>query len=113
MLWRVPPEVGLMEQKLGRSLPGLGPARVLHCPALGGRFLVRSYEVEMSVRDPREENMGDIERRVFMKVTAAGGIAFSIGGAQSLLTANEARAQGGPPPPAGLAERRLLGPLEI
>ena len=57
--------------------------------------------------------MEAIERRAFMKVAAVGGIAFSICGAQSLLTANEARAQGAPLRPAAWPSRRLLDLLKI
>jgi nitronate monooxygenase len=57
--------------------------------------------------------MGSIERRKLMKATAVGGIALSIGGAQSLLASNEARAQGAPPRAAGWPNRRLLDLLKI
>jgi nitronate monooxygenase len=57
--------------------------------------------------------MGSIGRRVFLKGTAASGIALSIGGAQSLLTASEARAQGAPHRPAAWPNRRLLDLLKI
>jgi hypothetical protein len=40
--------------------------------------------------------MGGIERRGIVKAAAAGAVGLSIGGAQSLLTANEADAQGTP-----------------
>ena len=42
----------------------------------------------------REENMSRIDRRDFMKVTGAGGIALSAGAAHNLLTANGAKARG-------------------
>lgn len=57
--------------------------------------------------------MDSIERRAFLKVTAAGGIAFSLGGAQRLRIANEARAQGTPLRPAAWPNRRLLDLLKI
>jgi nitronate monooxygenase len=57
--------------------------------------------------------MGGIERRKLMKGTAAGGIALSIGGARSLLTSNEARAQGTPPHPGGWPNKRLLDLLRV
>lgn len=57
--------------------------------------------------------MGGIERRELMRAAAVGGIALSIGGAQSLLTSNEARAQGAPPRAAGWPDRRLLDLLKI
>src|SRR5712691_688757 len=67
----------------------------------------------MSVQNPREENMDAIERRAFMKAAAVGGIAFPICGAQSLLTENEARAQGAPLRPAAWPNRRRLDLLKI
>jgi len=57
--------------------------------------------------------MDSIKRRVFLKTTAVGGIALSIGGAQSLLTASEARAQGAKRRPAAWPNRRLLNLLKI
>ncbi len=57
--------------------------------------------------------MDAIERRAFMKAAAVGGIAFPICGAQSLLTENEARAQGAPLRPAAWPNRRLLDLLKI
>ena len=57
--------------------------------------------------------MGGIERRELMKAAAVGGIALSIGGAQSLLASNEAPAQGAPPRAAGWPNRRLLDLLKI
>ena len=40
--------------------------------------------------------MHDIERRAFMKGAALGVLAFTVGGAEVLLTPSAARAQGGP-----------------
>jgi nitronate monooxygenase len=57
--------------------------------------------------------MGGIERRELMKAAGIGGIALSIGGAQSLLAPDEARAQGAPPGVAGWPNRRLLDLLKI
>lgn len=57
--------------------------------------------------------MGAIERRNLMKAAAVGGIALSIGGAQSLLESKEACAQGAPPRAAGWPNRRLLDLLKI
>src|SRR5713101_1322341 len=44
----------------------------------------------------REETMDDIERRALLKGAAAGALAFSVGGAEVLLTPRAARAQGVP-----------------
>ena len=41
--------------------------------------------------------MDSIERRELMKAAALGGVALSIGGAESLLAPNGARAQAAPP----------------
>jgi nitronate monooxygenase len=61
-----------------------------------------------------EEKMGSIERRKLLKAAAVGGVAFSIGAAESLLAPNRARAQGAPPPAApGWPNRRLLDLLKI
>jgi nitronate monooxygenase len=57
--------------------------------------------------------MGGIERRELMKAAAVGGIALSIGGAESLLAPNETRAQGAPARAAGWSNRRLLDLLKI
>ena len=57
--------------------------------------------------------MGGMERRVLMKAAACGGVALSIGGAQSLLASNEARAQGTPSHPGGWPNRRLLDLVKI
>src|ERR1700680_2687101 len=57
--------------------------------------------------------MGGIERRELMKAAAVGGIALSIGGAQSLLASNETRAQGAPARAAAWSNRRLLDLLKI
>jgi nitronate monooxygenase len=57
--------------------------------------------------------MDGIERRLFMKTAAVGGIAFSIGGAHSLLAANEARAQLAPLRAAAWPNKRLLDLLKI
>ncbi|MCD6707234.1 MAG: pyridoxal-phosphate dependent enzyme [Thiobacillus sp.] len=57
--------------------------------------------------------MDGIKRRVFLKTTAAGGIALSIGGVRSLLAASEARAQGVTRRPAAWPNRRLLNLLKI
>ena len=56
---------------------------------------------------------GIFERRELMKATAAGGVALSIGGAQSLLAANEAHAQGTSSRPGGWPNRRLLDLVKI
>jgi nitronate monooxygenase len=52
--------------------------------------------------------MGDIERRELMKAAVVGGVALSIGGAQSLLPSNDARAQGTSSHPGGWPNRRFL-----
>jgi nitronate monooxygenase len=57
--------------------------------------------------------MGGMERRELMKAAAGGGVALSIGGAQSLLASNEARAQGTPSHPGGWPNRRLLDLVKI
>jgi nitronate monooxygenase len=57
--------------------------------------------------------MRDIERRAFMIRAAAGGLAFSIGGADGLLTASEARAQTAPSRGAAWPNRRLLDLLKV
>jgi hypothetical protein len=57
--------------------------------------------------------MDAIERRVFMKATAISGIALSIGGAQRLLTVNEAHAQGASPRAAAWPNKRLIDLLKI
>jgi nitronate monooxygenase len=57
--------------------------------------------------------MDSIKRRAFLKATAAGGIALSVGGAQGLLTASEAQAQGAPRRTAAWPNRRLLDLLKI
>src|SRR5262249_12020447 len=44
----------------------------------------------------REEIMHDIERRAFVKGAAVGALAFTVGGAEVLLTPGAARAQGVP-----------------
>jgi nitronate monooxygenase len=57
--------------------------------------------------------MRGIERRDFMKATAAGGIALTIGGARSLLETGGARAQETSPRPQGWPNRRLLDLVKI
>ena len=57
--------------------------------------------------------MGGIERRELMKATAAGGVALSIGGTQSLLASNETHAQGTSSQPGGWPNRRLLDLVKI
>jgi nitronate monooxygenase len=57
--------------------------------------------------------MGGLARREFMKATAAGGVALSIGSAQTLLAPNEARAQGTPSRSGGWPNRRLLDLVKI
>jgi nitronate monooxygenase len=57
--------------------------------------------------------MDGIKRRVFLKATAASGIALSIGAAQSLFISSEARAQGVKSHPAAWPNRRLLDLLKI
>ena len=57
--------------------------------------------------------MGGMERRELMKATALGGVALSIGGDQSLLAANEARAHGTSSRPGGWPNRRLLDLMKI
>jgi nitronate monooxygenase len=58
--------------------------------------------------------MHSIERRELMKAAAASGVALSIGGAESLLAPNWARAQEAPAPAApGWPNRRLLDLLKI
>jgi nitronate monooxygenase len=58
--------------------------------------------------------MGGIERRNLMKAAAVGGLAFSIGAAESLLAPNGARAQAAPAgAAAGWPNRRLLDLLKI
>lgn len=57
--------------------------------------------------------MDIIKRRSFLKAASAGGIAFTIGGAQSLLAADEARAQGVQHHPVAWPNRRLLDLLKI
>jgi nitronate monooxygenase len=68
--------------------------------------------VEKSVQYPWEEYMDSIKRRVFLKATTAGGIAFLIGGAQ-MLTVSEARSQGAVLRSAAWPNRRLLDLLKI
>jgi nitronate monooxygenase len=57
--------------------------------------------------------MGGIERRELMKAAAVGGIALSIGGAQSLIASNETRAQEAQPRAAAWSTRRVLDLLKI
>jgi nitronate monooxygenase len=58
--------------------------------------------------------MQSIERRELIKAAAAGGVALSIGGAESLLAPNGTRAQEPPAPAApGWPNRRLLDLLKI
>jgi len=57
--------------------------------------------------------MDSIKRRAFLKTTAAGGIAISIGSAQCLLNASEAQAQGALRRPTAWPNRRLLDLLKI
>jgi hypothetical protein len=55
--------------------------------------------------------MEGIDRRVFMKGAALGALAFSVGGAEVLLTAREARAQGVPLKVLTAEERAALEAL--
>ena len=57
--------------------------------------------------------MAGIQRRELMKATAAGGITLSIGGVQSMLASNEARAQGTSSRPVGWPNRRFLDLVKI
>ena len=57
--------------------------------------------------------MDDIERRELMKAAAVGGIAVSVGGAQTLLISNEAGAQGASLQTAAWPNKRLLALLKI
>ena len=57
--------------------------------------------------------MDGIGRRVFVKATALGGIAFTIGGAQRVLTANQAHAQGAASRAAAWPNKRLIDVVNI
>jgi nitronate monooxygenase len=57
--------------------------------------------------------MGSIGRRTLMKIAAVGGAAFSIGGALSLTSTKETRAQGAPLRGAAWPNRRFLDLLKI
>ena len=57
--------------------------------------------------------MGGIERRELMKTAAVCAFASSIGGPQSLLGSNKARAQGTSSRPGGWSNRRLLDLVRI
>jgi hypothetical protein len=58
-----------------------------------------------------EEIMHDIERRAFMKGAAVGALAFTVGGAEVLLTPSAARAQGVPLRTLTAAQAAMLDAL--
>src|SRR5260370_10512648 len=60
---------------------------------------------------PGRTSMHHIERRALLRGAAAGALAFTVGGAELLLTPRAARAQGGPLRTLSAAQAEMLDAL--
>src|ERR1700722_17541970 len=79
-----------------RSTPLDSPCRLAFTPWQSVKQRQRLPDIGDQGWAVREDTMDAIERRAFIKGAGAGALAFTVGGADVMLTPREARAQGVP-----------------